>query len=49
MRATEKKILLAATKLFSESGYSGVSTRKIAEAAGVNELTLFRIFKSKRC
>jgi len=47
MRATEKKILLAATKLFSESGYSGVSTRKIAEAAGVNELTLFRIFKSK--
>lgn len=47
MRATEKKILLAATKLFSELGYSGVSTRKIAEAAGVNELTLFRIFKSK--
>jgi AcrR family transcriptional regulator len=47
VRATEKKILLAATKLFSEYGYSGVSTRKIAEQAGVNELTLFRTFKSK--
>lgn len=47
MKATEKKILLAATKLFSEYGYSGVSTRKIAEQAGVNELTLFRTFKSK--
>ena len=47
MKATEKKILLAATKLFSEFGYSGVSTRKIAEVAGVNELTLFRVFKSK--
>ena len=47
MKETEKKILLAATKLFSESGYSGVSTRKIAEQAGVNEITLFRYFKSK--
>lgn len=47
MKNTEKKILLSATKLFSEYGYSGVSTRKIAEQAGVNELTLFRLFKSK--
>jgi len=47
MKETEKKILLAATKLFSESGYSGVSTRKIAEQAGVNEITIFRYFKSK--
>jgi len=47
MKKTEKKILLAATKLFSEYGYSGVSTKKIAEQAGVNELTLFRTFKSK--
>ena len=47
MKTTEKKILLAATKLFSEFGYSGVSTKKIAEQAGVNELTLFRIFKTK--
>jgi AcrR family transcriptional regulator len=47
MKTTEKKILLAATKLFSEYGYSGVSTKKIAEHAGVNELTLFRLFKTK--
>ena len=47
MKNTETKILLAATKLFSEFGYSGVSTRKIAEEAGVNELTLFRYFRSK--
>lgn len=47
MKETEKKILLAATKLFSEQGYNGVSTRKIAEQAGVNEITLFRYFKSK--
>ncbi len=47
MKTTEKKILLAATKLFSEYGYSNVSTKKIAEHAGVNELTLFRLFKTK--
>jgi len=47
MKTTEKKILLAATKLFSEYGYSGISTRKIAEQAGVNELTIFRLYKSK--
>ncbi len=47
MKTSEKKILVAATKLFSEFGYSGISTRKIAEQAGVNELTIFRIFKSK--
>ena len=47
MKETEKKILLAATKLFSEQGYNGVSTRKIAEQAGVNEITLFRYFKNK--
>ncbi len=47
MKATEKQILLAATKLFSESGYASVSTKKISEQAGVSELTLFRIFKSK--
>lgn len=47
MRETEKKILISATKLFSEQGYNGVSTRKIAEDAGVNEITLFRYFKSK--
>ncbi|MDG0888986.1 TetR/AcrR family transcriptional regulator [Paracholeplasma manati] len=47
MKETEKKILLAATKLFSENGYANTSTKKIADAAGVNELTIFRQFKSK--
>ncbi|PKK97138.1 MAG: TetR/AcrR family transcriptional regulator [Tenericutes bacterium HGW-Tenericutes-3] len=47
MLTTEKKILQAATKLFSEHGYSGVSTKRIAAQAGVNELTIFRHFKSK--
>jgi AcrR family transcriptional regulator len=47
LRETEEKILIAATKLFSEQGYNGTSTRKIAEQAGVNEITLFRYFKTK--
>lgn len=44
---TEQKILDAALKLFSEKGYTGATTRVIAEEAGVNELTLFRKFKTK--
>lgn len=47
MKNTEQKILEAATKLFSDIGYNGVSTKKIAELAGVNEITIFRHFKSK--
>jgi AcrR family transcriptional regulator len=47
VKETEKKILQAATKLFSENGYSGTSTKKIAEQAGINEVTIFRHFKSK--
>ena len=34
-------------RVFAESGFRGATTRKIAEAAGVNEVTLFRQFKSK--
>ncbi|MCF7932611.1 MAG: TetR/AcrR family transcriptional regulator [Acholeplasmataceae bacterium] len=47
MKTTERNILQAATALFSEFGYANVSTRSIAEAAGVNELTIFRHFKTK--
>lgn len=47
MKKTEQLILLAATKLFSEHGYNGVSTKKIADEAGVNEVTIFRQFKNK--
>lgn len=34
-------------QVFAESGFRGATTRRIAEAAGVNEVTLFRHFKSK--
>ena len=41
------KLLEAAMRVFAESGFRGATTRRIAEAAGVNEVTLFRQFKSK--
>lgn len=44
---TTERILAAATALFGERGYAGTTTRAIAEAAGVNEVTLFRRFESK--
>jgi len=44
---TEQKILDAALKLFAERGYTGATTRVIAEKASVSELTLFRKFKTK--
>jgi len=37
----------AAMKVFVREGYRGATTRKIAEEAEVNEVTLFRKFKSK--
>lgn len=33
--------------IFSKNGYNGATTIKIAEKAGVNEITIFRKFKSK--
>jgi len=47
MDKTEQKILDAAIRVFASEGYEGATTRKIAEAAGVNEVTLFRKFQSK--
>lgn len=47
MKKTQEKILKAATKLFSEHGYNGTSTKRIAEVAGVNEVTVFRHFGNK--
>jgi AcrR family transcriptional regulator len=41
------RIIVAAGKVFAEHGYRGATTRRIAEAAGVNEVTLFRQFGSK--
>jgi len=44
---TKEKILAAALELFSARGMSAVGTKAIAEAAGVNEVTVFRLFGSK--
>ncbi len=47
MGETEQKILDAALSVLVSRGYEGATTRRIAEAAGVNEVTLFRKFQSK--
>jgi AcrR family transcriptional regulator len=47
MKVSRQKLLDAAMRVFAESGFRGATTRRIAEAAGVNEVTLFRHFKSK--
>jgi AcrR family transcriptional regulator len=41
-------ILETARKLFSKKGFKAVTTREIAKEANVNEVTLFRIFQSKK-
>ncbi len=41
------RIISAASRLFTEKGYAGTTTRAIAEAAGVNEVTIFRHFGTK--
>lgn len=41
------RIITAAIDLFMEYGFKGTTTKMIAEAAKVNEATLFRHFKSK--
>jgi len=46
--STRDRILDAALELMYERGYEGTTTRAIAEAAGVNEVTLFRQFGTKR-
>jgi AcrR family transcriptional regulator len=41
------QLLVAAARVYAEGGYHGATTRRIAAAAGVNEITLFRHFGSK--
>jgi AcrR family transcriptional regulator len=41
------QLLVAAARVYAEGGYHGATTRRIASAAGVNEITLFRHFGSK--
>jgi AcrR family transcriptional regulator len=47
MKNTRQRILDAALRVFGRDGVSGATTREIARAAKVNEVTLFRSFKSK--
>ena len=42
-----ESLLKATVKVFSEAGARGATTRRIAQEAGVNEVTLFRHFRSK--
>lgn len=44
---TREVILAAALEAYSKYGFRGATTRRIAEIAGVNEVTLFRHFGSK--
>jgi AcrR family transcriptional regulator len=41
------QLLVAAARVYAEGGYHGATTRRIASAAGVNEITLFRHFGTK--
>ena len=41
------RLLDAAARLYARAGESGATTRLISEEAGVNEVTLFRLFGSK--
>lgn len=42
------RILQAAALVFADAGFRGATTRRIAQEAGVNEVTLFRHFGSKQ-
>ncbi|NOY88497.1 MAG: TetR/AcrR family transcriptional regulator [FCB group bacterium] len=43
----KKQILQEATRLFSESGYTKVTIKQLAEACGITEPALYRHFESK--
>lgn len=43
----EERVFEAATEIFVHNGYAGTTTKAIAEAAGVNEATLFRRYGNK--
>jgi AcrR family transcriptional regulator len=45
---TRQRILEAAARVFAEKGYARATTRLLADAAGVNEVTIFRHFGSKQ-
>jgi AcrR family transcriptional regulator len=45
---THRRILEAAAQVFTTQGYARATTRAIAAAAGVNEVTIFRHFGTKK-
>ena len=45
---TRQRILRAASQVFAEKGYARATTRALAAAAGINEVTLFRHFGNKQ-
>ena len=45
--STRERLLAAGLKLLAENGYLGATTREIARAADVTEVTLYRHFRSK--
>ena len=48
LKPAKERLLAAATRVFARDGLDGATTRAIAQEAGVNEVTLFRVFGSKK-
>ena len=44
---TREKLLAATREVYAEGGFRGTTTRRIAQVAGVNEITVFRQFGTK--
>lgn len=44
---SRERLIAAAVRIYAKHGYLGATTRRIAEEAGLNEVTLFRLFGSK--
>ena len=47
LTTSRDRILEAAIRVYAEHGFKGATTRRIADEAGVNEITVFRHFGSK--
>lgn len=46
-RISDDQVFDAAIAVMQQDGYAGATTKKIAKAAGIHEVTLFRRFESK--
>jgi AcrR family transcriptional regulator len=44
---SREKLIEAAARVYAKAGFRGATTRRIADEAGVNEITIFRLFGSK--